>query len=309
MTALRAGELVGFPTETVYGLGADATNAAAVARVFALKGRPADHPLIVHLAGIESLSWWAATVPPVALALARQFWPGPLTLIVPKAAHVLALVTGGQDSVGLRVPAHPVAQRLLTAFGGGIAAPSANRYGRLSPTRADHVRDEFGAALGALLDGGEAQLGLESTIVACLGDTVRLLRPGVITRSQIEAVAGPLSAGGAVPRASGDRAKHYAPQTPLELLPTAALEARAAALAGPDHRLAVLAMRPPRVALPEVTWIDAGDRPDDYGHSLYNHLRSLDRGGFVRILVETPPDTESWAAVRDRLQRASAATT
>jgi len=159
VAALRGGEAVAFPTETVYGLGADAANPAAVARVFRLKGRPQDHPLIVHIGELAQLRDWAAQVPPVAMQLAARFWPGPLTLILPKAARVNTVVTGGQDSIGIRIPAHPIAQRLLAAFGGGIAAPSANRYGRLSATRAAHVREEFGDAVPVVLDGGEATIG------------------------------------------------------------------------------------------------------------------------------------------------------
>ena len=179
--ALRDGELVAFPTETVYGLGAHAAHPAALRRVFELKGRPPTHPLIVHLDSARFLPRWAREIPPAAQQLAERFWPGPLTLVLPRAPNVHPLVTGGQDTVAVRVPAHPMAQQLLTAFGGGIAAPSANRFGRVSPTRAEHVREEFGDAVRVVLDGGECKLGLESTIVACLDGQVRLLRPGSIT--------------------------------------------------------------------------------------------------------------------------------
>jgi L-threonylcarbamoyladenylate synthase len=303
---LRAGELIAFPTETVYGLGADASNPKAVARIFALKGRPKDHPLIVHIGSQEQLRDWVASIPPVALQLAARFWPGPLTLILPRAPQVNVLVTGGQDSIGIRVPAHPVAQQLLRAFGGGIAAPSANRYGRLSPTRASHVREEFGEMVPLVLDGGESQIGLESTIVSCLGNVARMLRPGFITRSQLEQVAGSLGgAEGAVPRASGDRPQHYAPLTPLEIVAGDRLEERAQQLASGNASVAVLALRPARQALPRVTWIDAGASPAPYAHDLYDRLRMLDRMGCTRILVEAPPPAEVWGAVRDRLQRAS----
>jgi L-threonylcarbamoyladenylate synthase len=305
--ALRAGELVAFPTETVYGLGANAADADAVARIFALKGRPADHPLIVHLGSADQLQHWAAAIPPIAARLAARFWPGPLTLILPKAAHVNTVVTGGQDSIGVRIPSHPIAQQLLAAFGGAIAAPSANRYGRLSPTRAEHVREEFGDAVMTILDGGESPIGLESTIVSCLGNVARLLRPGFITRTQIEQLIGAVPDGGAeAPRASGDRPQHYAPFTPLELVPRAALEARAREYSRRNSKVAVLAMGPAAQAWPRVTWIDAGEAPAAYAHKLYSHLRALDRLGCVRILVETPPAKEEWNAVLDRLQRASA---
>jgi len=246
-------------------------------------------------------------VPPVAAQLAARFWPGPLTLILPRAPHVNTVVTGGQDSIGIRVPAHPVARQLLAAFGGGIAAPSANRYGHLSPTKAEHVREEFGDQVPVVLDGGESRIGLESTIVACLGNVARLLRPGSITRTQIEQVVGRVQVGGAAaPRASGDRPQHYAPRTPLQIVAAKDLEAYAAQLAGEDYRVAVLAMHTPMRARPYVTWINAGNRPAGYAHNLYNHLRTLDRMGCMRLLVEAPPAKEAWGAVLDRLQRASA---
>jgi L-threonylcarbamoyladenylate synthase len=305
--ALRAGELIAFPTETVYGLGANAADTNAVAQIFALKGRPADHPLIVHLARSEQLPQWVADVPPVAATLAARFWPGPLTLILPKAAHVNTVVTGGQDSIGIRIPSHPIAQQLLTAFDGAIAAPSANRYGRLSPTRAEHVREEFGDAVKTILDGGESPIGLESTIVSCLGNVARLLRPGFITRTQIEELIGPVPDGGAeAPRTSGDRPQHYAPFTPLELLARSELEARMDEHSRRNSKVAVLAMGPAPQTRPLVTWIDAGKEPAAYAHTLYSHLRALDRLGCARILVETPPAQEAWTAVLDRLRRASA---
>jgi L-threonylcarbamoyladenylate synthase len=304
--ALRAGELVAFPTETVYGLGAKAADPVAVGRIFALKGRPPDHPLIVHLGSQGQLLQWAADIPPVAARLAAKFWPGPLTLILPRAPQVSKVVTGGQDSIGIRVPAHPIAQQLLGAFGGAIAAPSANRYGRLSPTCAAHVREEFGDAVEVVLDGGETPIGLESTIVACLGNVARLLRPGFITRSQIESLVGRLADGDdGAPRSSGDRPQHYAPVTPLEIVSGGQIESRAAELASGEHRVGVLAMRPAAHARPYVTWIDAGALSAPYAHSLYSHLRRLDRqGGMRTILVEAPPALEEWSAVRDRLQRA-----
>lgn len=303
---LRGGGLVAFPTETVYGLGANAADPVAVAKIFELKGRPPDHPVIVHLDNPRYLHRWVASMPPVAEALAARFWPGPLTLILPKADDVNSVVTGGQDSIGVRIPSHPMAQQLLTAFGGGIAAPSANRYGRLSPTKPEHVREEFGDAVRVLLDGGESPIGLESTIVSCLDNVARLLRPGFITRSQLEKAIGPILVGGEAPRAPGDRLVHYAPVTPLEIVAADDLEARAAMLAsGGQDKVGVLAMQPPLHAQRHMTWINAGKRPETYAHHLYNHLRTLDRVGCVRILVQAPPDDERWAAVNDRLQRAS----
>ena len=303
--ALRAGDLVAFPTETVYGLGANAADPVAVTRLFAAKGRPPDHPVIVHLDSPKYLHRWVSDVPIAAERLAARYWPGPLTLILPKAGNVNDIVTGGQNSIGIRVPSHPMAQQLLTAFGGGIAAPSANRYGRLSPTRAEHVRDEFGDTVRVVLDGGESQFGLESSIVSCIGGTVRLLRPGSITRSQIEQVAGRIGDAGAAPRVPGDRLLPYAPATPLENVPADALEARALEIAERSEKVAVLALRPPLQTRRHMTWINAGNKPDAYAHHMYSNLRVLDRAGCVRIFVQAPPREERWAAVRDRLQRAS----
>ncbi len=305
VATLRAGGLVAFPTETVYGLGANAADRAAVAKIFALKGRPSDHPVIVHIDDPRRLSRWTREVPEPARALAARFWPGPLTLILPKSDEVDEVVTGGQDSVGIRVPSHPVAQRLLRAFGGGVAAPSANRYGHLSPTRAAHVREEFGDAVPIVLDGGESQIGLESTIVACLGDGVRLLRPGHITRSQIAAVAGELVEAGEAPRAPGDRSLHYAPRTPLELVPAPLLASRIASIATHGERVGVLGRGPaPPDRHPGVVWLEAAPEAQAYAHDLYDRLRTLDHAGCARILVETPPRDESWSAVNDRLRRA-----
>ncbi|MGH8229492.1 MAG: L-threonylcarbamoyladenylate synthase, partial [Steroidobacteraceae bacterium] len=211
--ALRDGELVAFPTETVYGLGANAQNPAAVRKIFEAKGRPPSHPVIVHLDSPRYLHRWVREVPESASKLGERFWPGPLTIVMPRAGNVHDVVTGGQDTIAIRVPSHPMAQQLLTAFGGGIAAPSANRYGRLSPTRPEHVRDELGDVVRLVLDGGECQIGLESTIVACLDGTVQLLRPGAITATQLREVVGDQLAGAdaAAPRVPGSTPSHYAP--------------------------------------------------------------------------------------------------
>ncbi|MBS0612433.1 MAG: threonylcarbamoyl-AMP synthase [Proteobacteria bacterium] len=308
---LRAGGVVAFPTETVYGLGANAANPAAVRKIFELKGRPPDHPVIVHLDDPRYLHRWVRDIPSCAQALAEEFWPGPLTLIYPKADNVNNLVTGGQDSIGIRVPSHPLAQQLLNAFGGGLAAPSANRYGRLSPTRPEHVREEFGDEVQLILDGGESLIGLESTIVSCLNDKPVLLRPGFITLSQLTAVVGPVqlrdaaAAEQGLPHAPGDRPQHYAPLTPLEIVPIEDLERRAGEFTDRNEKVAVLALRPPLQTRRYMTWVNAGKKAETYAHNLYNHLRRLDRAGCVRILVQEVPDDERWAAVRDRLQRAS----
>jgi L-threonylcarbamoyladenylate synthase len=306
--ALRAGDVVAFPTETVYGLGANAQHASALEKIFALKGRPANHPLIVHLDSPRYLPRWARVVPPAATKLAARFWPGPLTLVLPRADNVSDLVTGGQDTVAVRVPAHPMAQQLLTAFGGGIAAPSANRHGRVSPTRAEHVREEFGDAVPVVLDGGECKLGLESTIVACLGDEVRLLRPGQVTLAQLRREVGVVHSGPAAdaPRVPGALRAHYAPATPVRLVPVGHIEQLAAELSADGQRVAVLAQRPPLGSFRYVTWINAGTRLDSYAHDLYGNLRALDKAGAACILVQDVPLDERWDAVRDRLTRAAA---
>ena len=296
VTALRAGGLVAMPTETVYGLGADARNPAALRKVYALKDRPADHPLILHLADAAALPQWVVEVPPAAQALAARFWPGPLTLVLRRAPGVLDELTGGQDSVAIRVPSHPVAQALLRAFGGGIAAPSANRYGRVSPTRAAHVREEFPEGIAVILEGGDCEVGLESTIVSLLGPVPQLLRPGVIGRAEIEAVLGVPVAGVAAasaPRVPGSTAQHYAPRTPLELVPAGGLPAATARAASEGLRVATLGCPP-------------GCDAATYGRALYADLRRLDARGVDRLLVEEAPATPEWEAVRDRLARAAA---
>jgi len=305
---LREGKLVAFPTETVYGLGADASSAQAVARIFAAKGRPANHPLIVHLAGADALPQWAREIPEAAHALAERFWPGPLTLILKRAPGVLDAVTGGQDSVGLRVPAHPVAQSLLRAFGGGVAAPSANRFGRVSATTAQHVRDELGDEVDLVLDAGPCPVGIESTIVDLSGNAPALLRPGRITPQEIEAVIRtPLGrAGAASPRASGTLAAHYAPRVPLRLVSGGTLDA-AVREASAQRLVAVLARHARPGYSTAAVWMVAPLDAIEYARLLYAGLRQLDDSGCALILVEAPPDTPDWAAVRDRLARAASA--
>jgi L-threonylcarbamoyladenylate synthase len=305
--ALRDGELVAFPTETVYGLGANAQNPAAVRKIFEAKGRPETHPVIVHLDSPRFLHRWVREVPDVATRLAERFWPGPLTMVFPKAPQVHDIVTGGQDTIAIRVPQHPMAQQLLTAFGGGIAAPSANRYGRLSPTRAEHVRDELGEAVKVILDGGECQIGLESTIVAFEGGNVRLLRPGAVTAGQIRQIVSDLIVGAGLdsPRVPGSATVHYAPNTPMSIVPAGEIDAHAASLSEGGRRVAVLAQRLPLRAHKYVTWINAGRRPEQYGHDLYANLRTLDKAGCQRILVQDVPEGERWEAIRDRLLRAA----
>jgi L-threonylcarbamoyladenylate synthase len=309
--SLRAGALVAFPTETVYGLGADASQPHAVARIFAAKRRPADHPLIVHLPPDTPLDAWASRVPAGAAALARAFWPGPLTLILPRAAHVADAVTGGQDSVGLRMPSHPVARALLTAFaacgGRGIAAPSANRFGHVSPTTARHVADDLGEAVGLILDGGACEVGIESTIVAFTSGEPVLLRPGTIAIADLARVLGrvPRSGDSGGPRAPGTLASHYAPRTPALLVDATALRAELAQMLERDERVAVLARSTARPDDFDGPWVQAPHDAPAYARALYASLRDLDDQGADAILIEDVPDTPEWTAVRDRLERAT----
>ncbi|WGS49264.1 L-threonylcarbamoyladenylate synthase [Paraburkholderia sp. D15] len=325
---LDAGGLVAFPTETVYGLGGDAESPDAVARIYAAKGRPANHPVIVHLAPQGDPHYWVEHLPADAQRLIDAFWPGPLTLILKRAAHINAAVSGGQDSVGLRCPSHPVAQALLQAFSalrgghGGVAAPSANRFGHVSPTTAQHVRDEFGSAIH-VLDGGASDVGIESTILDLSRGFPALLRPGRVTPQDIADVLGeaprlPDGSDASAPRASGTLKAHYAPRTPLALLPFEALEPLLAARAtgsggegqGQGERVALVARksRAGHWADAEgVHFIAAPEDPHLYARELYGLLRALDRANVTRILIEKLPDTIEWIAVNDRLGRAAAA--
>jgi len=317
---LDAGELVAFPTETVYGLGGDAESPQAVGRIYAAKGRPANHPVIVHLAPRGDPQYWVEHLPADAQRLIDAFWPGPLTLILKRAAHIPSAVSGGQDSVGLRCPSHPVAQALLDAFGarrgghGGVAAPSANRFGHVSPTTAQHVRDEFGSTIH-VLDGGASQVGIESTIVDLSRGFPALLRPGHVTPQDIAEVLGEMprlsdGSDASAPRASGTLKAHYAPRTPLALLPFDVLERLLEAAQRAQERVALVARvsRAGRWADAEgVHFIAAPEDPHAYARDLYGLLRALDRADVARILIEKLPDTIEWIAVNDRLGRAAAA--
>ena len=310
---LAAGELVAMPTETVYGLAADARNPAAVAKIFAAKGRPADHPLIVHIGDIAQLDQWARDIPQAARTLAAKYWPGPLTLILKRQANVPDAVTGGQDTVGIRMPNHPVALTLLKAFAkvgsGAVAAPSANKFGRISPTKAAHVKNDLGDAVAMILDGGESEVGIESTIVDLTRGAPVVLRPGAITAEEIEAALGspaerPASA--PAPRVSGALAAHYAPRTPLQLLAPEQLPERVDACVAQGRTIAVLALSVPAVRHAAVLWFSAAPDARHYAHDLYANLRLLDAAGVDLILVEAPPPTApEWRAVADRLGRAA----
>ncbi|KND61262.1 TsaC protein (YrdC domain) required for threonylcarbamoyladenosine t(6)A37 modification in tRNA [Candidatus Burkholderia verschuerenii] len=320
---LDAGELVAFPTETVYGLGGDAENADAIARIYAAKGRPANHPVIVHLAPEADPGYWVRALPVDAQKLIDAFWPGPLTLILKRADHIPAAVSGGQDSVGVRCPSHPVAQALLSAFHrrrlgtgkqGGVAGPSANRFGHVSPTTAQHVREEFGSAVH-VVDGGAADVGIESTILDLSRGFPALLRPGHVSPQQIADVIGiaprlPDGTDATAPRASGTLKAHYAPRTPLALLPFSSIEPLIAAFDRSSGKKVALVAR----ASSAKDWADAAhvhfvaapEDPQSYARDLYGLLRALDRANVERILIEKLPESVEWIAVNDRLGRAAA---
>ncbi|UXY17324.1 L-threonylcarbamoyladenylate synthase [Chitiniphilus purpureus] len=307
---LRAGELVAIPTETVYGLAADAANPQAIAKIFALKGRPADHPVIVHIAGSAQLADWATDIPAHAWRLAEAFWPGPLTLILRRQPQVPDAVTGGQDTVGLRAPAHPVTQTLLRQFGGGLAAPSANRFGHVSPTTAQHVRDEFGSQCPLVLDGGQCEVGVESTIIALLDGPPKLLRPGGVLREQIEDLLGVRlehhrHSQSAKLRVSGLLDSHYAPRTPLISGPMHSVRTLAAAAAAAGQRVAVLTLQGSEGYPASILLHPMPGDPVLYAHLIYDALRQLDSLGFDTLYLECPPDSAGWLAVNDRLYRAS----
>lgn len=305
---LQAGDLVAFPTETVYGLGADATNPRAIAAIFARKGRPHDHPVIVHIAEVGELAVWASEIPTAAHLLTQAFWPGPLTLILRRTPRVLDEITGGQDTVGVRCPAHPLALQLLRAAAAagmpGLAAPSANRYGQVSPTTAAHVREEFGPTL-LVLDGGACEVGIESTIVDVSGAAPRILRPGMVSAAAIAAVLQrPLSADRAdAPRVSGALAAHYAPRTPLQMVPTREL---AAAISAANARAATVVLLTYSTPLPHSgPTLILPATPAAYAHEIYAALRAADAHRVDLILVEAPPADEAWSALDDRLRRAA----
>jgi L-threonylcarbamoyladenylate synthase len=309
---LAAGELVAFPTETVYGLGARADDDAAVAKIFAAKGRPADHPLIVHVSDVAGARAFASEWPASAQRLADAFWPGPLTVIVPRRPEMAAAAAGGQASVGLRCPAHPVAQALLAAAAAlgvaGVAGPSANRFGRISPTTALHVHEEFGDAL-TILDGGECEAGIESVIVDCSRGAPALLRPGVLTREQLEAALGqPLrDAGDDAPRASGTLEAHYAPRAKLRLMTAEQLRIALGMLPKSGVNPVAVYFRTVTPGRSVRVYRAMPDNPIAAAHELFSALRELDATGASLIWVETPPDAPAWEGVRDRLQRAAAA--
>ena len=298
---LKRGGLVAFPTETVYGLGADASNPEAIKKLYAVKRRPADHPVIVHFASAEAAFAWAREVPEAARRLAERFWPGPLTLILKRSEKARDFITGGQDRVGLRVPSHPVAHQLLRLFDGGIAAPSANRFGLVSPTTAAHVREDLGADVDLVLEGGPSEVGIESTIVDLTGGRPVLLRPGRISKEELEVVLGSEieEKTASSTRHSGGLERHYAPHTPARLVPAYDLDKEIGRL---KEKVAVLAFSRPDERVDY--WLRMPREPQAYAQRLYAALRELDGARCDEILVEAPPEAPEWAAVRDRLRRA-----
>ena len=316
---ISAGGLLGLPTETVYGLAADAASADAVAKIFTAKGRPSNHPLIVHVADAAGVDHFAVDVPTFARQLMQAFWPGPLTLILPRRPGVGAETAGGQDSIGVRCPSHPVAQALLQALAAqpvpvwGLAAPSANQFGRVSPTTAQHVLAEFGGDV-PVLDGGPCTVGIESTIVDCSRGAPVLLRPGAITRVQVEAVCGqPLQSAqeiadtaGAAPRASGTLESHYAPSATVRLMDARALQTALDVLGADAAHIAVYARTPLRIASDRLVVRRMPADADATAQQLFAALRGFDAQGVKLIWIETPPDAPDWEGVRDRLQRAAA---
>ncbi|WP_421953806.1 L-threonylcarbamoyladenylate synthase [Polaromonas sp.] len=310
---IQSGGLVGFPTETVYGLGADASSDAAVAGIFAAKGRPSDHPLIVHVADSAQVKDYASSVPPFAASLMKAFWPGPLTVILPRKPGVAAAAAGGQNSVGLRCPAHPVALAFLKACNTGVAGPSANRFGRVSPTTAQHVAGEFGEEL-LVLDGGPCTVGIESSIVDCTRGRPVLLRPGVLTRDQLEAACGEpvltkdeaLVEEGAAPRASGTLEAHYAPNARVRLMDAGPIQTALDLLGTEAAHIAVYARSIVRIKSAKVLYRRMPDDALATAQQLFAVLRDFDAQGVKLIWIEHPPGTAEWDGVRDRLGRAAA---
>jgi len=311
---LREGKLVAFPTETVYGLGADASNDEAVRKVFTLKERPDNHPLIVHIARLEQLQDWAVDVPPEAMKLADAFWPGPLTLVLKKKPEVSSLLTGGQATIGIRIPRHPLAQGLLDAFGDGLAAPSANKFTHISPTTASAVYEDLGTAVDMIMDGGPCEVGLESTIIDLSGDEPVLLRPGMLSQQAIEEVLGkPLHLAADVStasRAPGSHLLHYAPKTKTHLIATGDITNYIQSLQ--SDGLPVVCVAYSDTSFPQVKQVDWVNMPADaaaYAHDIYRTLRALDTEHYKEILIEAVPETDEWTAIRDRLQKATGSST
>lgn len=308
VTVLRQGGLVAIPTETVYGLAADANNPKAVKKIFHIKNRPLSHPVIVHIADISQLKEWATDISDEALQLAKHYWPGPLTLILKKTKQVSDIITGGQDTVGLRIPNHPLTQCVLKKLGSGVAAPSANRFGRISPTTADAVREELGNKVDYILDGGQCAIGVESTIVDASTDQLRILRPGMISAEHIEKLLNRTLTSDKKnhPRVSGNLKSHYAPQTKMILMDQEeTLYLKKINREIKKSAIAIMTRKKINVPQSNIIYFSMPDDPELYAHDLYQTLREIDRHAFHTIFVEEIPDDPAWDAIRDRLKKAS----
>ncbi len=294
---LRQGGLVAFATETVYGLGGDAKNPGAIKKIFAIKQRPLIKPLNILIADSSQLSYWASEIPEYAFKLAKAFWPGPLTIIFKKKPSVSDVITAGKNTIGLRVPQHPDALQLLKQFGSGLAAPSANRYGQLSPTTAAAVQEELGDAVDLILDGGQCDLGMESTILDLSGDTPIVLRSGMITTKQIENLLGQ-------PILSVENNSQYTPKTPIRLINGEQMDDFLKNMTADELPVAVLSHRNfQKIKLPNVDWINMPANPLEYAHKLYNTLRELDKNNYKQIVIEAVPATDEWKVIGDRLKK------
>lgn len=308
---LNAGGLVAFPTETVYGLGADARNEQAIRKVFAAKGRPLDHPLIVHIGSIEQLNYWAINIPEIARSLATAFWPGPLTFILQKHPKVSNLITGNQDTIAIRIPRHPLTLTMLQQFGSGIVGPSANTYGRISPTSAQHVQQDLGNKVDYILDGGQCEIGIESTIINITTDTPQILRQGVITQDDIAKILGNSLALTKVMqnyliRVPGSAETHYAPTKPLYLVPAQEFLATVNSMLRQNLNYCYLSFQPYPLNNNKIIWLQAKNQPQLYAKDLYTYLHQLDATSNTEgIIVEMPPEQPEWYAIIDRLTRAS----
>lgn len=303
---LRKGELVAIPTDTVYGLAADASCPAAVKKIYHVKGRPSNQPLIVHIYNVSMLTQWARQIPPITYVLAEHFWPGALTFILPKATQVNTVVTGGQDTIGLRCPNHPLALALLRQFGGGVAAPSANRFRHISPTKPKHVLREIGDKIALILDGGQCDIGIESTILDLTGVTPCIVRQGMISAKMIADVCQQdvvdKTHVADRPAAPGNLAVHYAPDTQAKLVSSTKL---IQIINQHKQKIAVISRQQPMVTREDVVWLTMPDHPRDYAHHLYDTLRQADESGVDLILIEELPQQMAWAAITDRLTRAA----
>lgn len=309
-TLLSNGKLVAIPTETVYGLGADAKNPTAVQKIYTVKGRPATNPLIIHIPSSDAMTDWAIDIPPHAWALAKAFWPGPLTLVLKRHPSVPKIVTGGQDTVALRVPSHPLTLALLNQFGGGVAAPSANRYGRISPTTAQHVQEGLGDTVDYILDGGPCTVGIESTIISLMEPSPVILRYGSISALELSGILGKLGSDKHKRQAivvPGSSDSHYAPTQPLHLIDKGILIKTISQLAEQNKAISVISFKDRPSSLPPfvIDWICMPSQPQAYAQQLYCQLHVLDKRKSDCIVVEAPPEQEEWLAIRDRLQRAA----